>query len=74
MIFIFKTKIKFWYFKNIRWEKGNQNDKMSFNKEKAESVLPKGPLKRDKWYIEQYIVETIKNYNVIKEYEGIKFN
>ena len=46
--------------------KGNQNDRISFNKEKIESVLPKELLKRDKRYIEQYIIEAIKNYNKIK--------
>ena len=44
-------------------EKGNQHEKISFNKEKIESVLPKELLKRDKRYIEQYIIEAIKKYN-----------
>jgi len=44
-------------------EKGNQHEKISFNKEKIESVLPKELLKRDKRYIEQYVVEAIKKYN-----------
>ncbi len=48
-------------------KKGNQNDRISFNKEKIESVLPKELLKRDKRYIEQYIIEAIKNYNKIKK-------
>lgn len=48
-------------------KKGNQNDRISFNKEKIESVLPKELLKRDKRYIEQYIIEAIKNYNNIKK-------
>ena len=47
-------------------KKGNQNDKISFNKEKIESVLPKELLKRDKRYIEQYIIEAIKNYRKYK--------
>ena len=47
-------------------KKGNQNDRISFNKEKIESVLPKELLKRDKRYIEQYIIEAIKNYNKSK--------
>ena len=42
--------------------KGNQNEQISFNKEKIESVLPSELLKRDKRYIEQYIVNAIKNY------------
>ena len=47
-------------------KKGNQNDKISFNKAKIESVLPKELLKRDKRYIEQYIIEAIKNHKKIK--------
>ena len=47
-------------------KKGNQNDRISFNKDKIESVLPKELLKRDKRYIEQYIIEAIKNYNKSK--------
>lgn len=44
-------------------KKGNQNDRISFNKEKIEAVLPKELLKRDKRYIEQYIIEAVKNFN-----------
>lgn len=44
-------------------EKGNQHEKISFNKEKIESILPKELLKRDKRYIEQYIIKDIKKYN-----------
>lgn len=47
-------------------KEGNQNDKITFNKDKIEVVLPEELLKRDKKYIEQYIVEAIKNYNKIK--------
>lgn len=47
-------------------KKGSQNDRITFNKEKIESVLPKEVLKRDKRYIEQYIIEAIKNYNKSK--------
>ena len=43
-------------------QKGNQNEKISFNKEKIENVLPKELLKRDKRYIEQYIIKAIENY------------
>ena len=46
-------------------KKGNQNDRITFNKEKIEAVLPKELLKRDKRYIEQYIIEAIINYNKI---------
>lgn len=51
--------------------KGNQNDRISFNKEKIESVLPHKLLKRDKRYIEQYIINAIIKY---KEFEKFKEN
>lgn len=44
-------------------KKGNQNDQISFNKNNIESVLPYDLLKRDKRYIEQYIIKAIVNYN-----------
>ncbi len=44
-------------------EKGNQHEQIAFNKEKITSVLPPELLKRDKRYIEEYIVEAIKKYN-----------
>lgn len=44
-------------------EKGNQHEKISFNKSKIISVLPFSLAKRDKRYIEQYIIEAIKKYN-----------
>lgn len=47
-------------------KKGNQNDKITFNKEKIEAVLPKELLKRDKRYIEEYIIKAIKKYNETK--------
>lgn len=43
-------------------EKGNQHEKISFNKSKIISVLPFDLVKRDKIYIEQYIIEAIKSY------------
>ena len=55
-------------------KKGNQNDRISFNKEKIEAVLPKELLKRDKRYIEQYIIEAIKRYNEIKKEKTIKID
>ena len=62
-----KKKLTFDMVENILLEKkGNQNDKISFNKEKIESVLPKELLKKDKRYIEQYIIEAINNYKKIK--------
>lgn len=44
-------------------EKGNQHEKISFNKSKIISVLPFSLAKRDKRYIERYIIEAIKKYN-----------
>lgn len=43
-------------------KKGNQNEQISFNKSKIISVLPFSLVKRDKRYIEQYIIEAIKSY------------
>ena len=45
-------------------EKGNQHEKISFNKLKIISVLPFDLAKRDKRYIEQYIIEAIKSYSI----------
>ena len=50
-------------------KKGNQNDQISFNKDKIESVLPKELLKRDKRYIEQYIIKAIQSYNDVNKKE-----
>lgn len=49
--------------------KGNQKEQISFNKEKIEAVLPYELLKRDKRYIEEYIIEAIKNFKEIKKAE-----
>ena len=58
-----KKKLTFDMVENILIEKkGNQNDKISFNKAKIESVLPKELLKRDKRYIEQYIIKALIAY------------
>lgn len=46
-------------------QKGNQHEQISFNKSKIISVLPFDLAKRDKRYIEQYIIEAIKKYNKI---------
>lgn len=43
-------------------QKGNQKDQISFNKERIEKALPSELLKRDKRYIEQYIIKAIENY------------
>ena len=43
-------------------QKGNQKDQISFNKDNIEKVLPSELLKRDKRYIEQYIIKAINYY------------
>jgi len=53
----------------LNQKKGNQNDRIFFNKENIESVLPFELLKRDKRYIEQYIIMAIKKYNEINKKE-----
>lgn len=44
-------------------KKGNQNEQITFNKNKIENVLPNNIKKRDKRYIEQYIIKAIIEYN-----------
>ena len=51
--------------------KGNQNEQISFNKEKIEAVLPKELLTRDKRYIQQYIINAIVNYNQLNQKEDV---
>lgn len=48
-------------------EKGNQHERISFNKDNIVSVLPNDLVKRDKRYIEQYIIEAIKAYKKINK-------
>lgn len=50
----------------ITQNKGNQNEQISFNKEKIESVLPIDLVKRDKRYIEKYIINAILKYKELK--------
>ena len=42
--------------------KGNQQEQISFNKERIEKALPSELLRRDKRYIEQYILKAIDFY------------
>ena len=51
-------------------EKGNQKEQISFNKDKIEKALPSELLKRDKRYIEQYIIKAIENYKTIELERG----
>ena len=63
-----KKKLDFDVIEKILCEqKGNQHDRIFFNKEKIESVLPPELLKRDKRYIEQYIIEALERYKKIKK-------
>ena len=48
--------------------KGNQKERIFFNKRKIEKVLPKNLIKRDKRYIENYIIEAIEFY---KKYRSV---
>ena len=63
-------KIDFDILERILNEKnGNQNDKISFNKEKIENVLPLEIKQRDKRYVEQYIINAIIEYNKLNKNE-----
>ena len=48
-------------------KKGNQNETISFNKDKILSALPSEMLKRDKRYVEEYIINAIKEYKKINK-------
>ena len=50
-------------------QKGNQHEQISFNKENIEKALPYELTKRDKRYIERYIIKAIETYRSI-EREG----
>ena len=51
-------------------QKGNQKEQISFNKEKIEKAVPSELLKRDKRYIEQYIIKAIEYYRKIEIERG----
>ena len=53
--------------KIMNQKKGNQNEQISFNKEKIMSVIPIELLNSDKRYIEKYIIKAINFYNQNKE-------
>lgn len=48
-------------------EKGNQHEKISFNKEKILKHIPKRLKESDKRYIEDYIIKALDNYERMKE-------
>jgi ParB family chromosome partitioning protein len=51
-------------------KKGNQNDKISFNKDKIVKALPYEMTKRDKRYIEEYIIKAIESYRALERERG----
>ena len=51
-------------------EKGNQREKITFNKERIEKALPSDILKRDKKYVEQYIIKAIDYYKTAELERG----
>ncbi len=51
-------------------KKGNQNDRISFNKDKIVKALPYEMTKRDKRYIEEYIIKAIENYRSLEHERG----
>ncbi|MDD4808447.1 MAG: ParB/RepB/Spo0J family partition protein [Bacilli bacterium] len=57
--------------------KGNQNEKISFNKEKINASLPNDMKNRDKRYIEEYIIKAIdyyeKHQKIKREKEELDF-
>lgn len=50
-------------------EKGNQREQISFNRKRIEDVLPTDLLKKDKRYIEQYIINALVEYSKEKNIE-----
>ena len=51
-------------------QKGNQHEQISFNKENIEKALPYELTKRDKRYIERYIIKAIVTYRSIEREGG----
>ena len=51
-------------------EKGNQHEKISFNKDKIVNALPYEMSKRDKRYIEDYIIKAIESYRELEKERG----
>ena len=51
-------------------KKGNQNEKISFNKDKIVKALPYEMTKRDKRYIEDYIIKAIETYRSLEIERG----
>ena len=51
-------------------KKGNQNEKISFNKDKIVKALPYEMTKRDKRYIEDYIIKAIEAYRGLEIERG----
>lgn len=51
-------------------QKGNQHEQISFNKENIEKALPYELTKRDKRYIERYIIKAIELYRTMEQERG----
>ena len=51
-------------------QKGNQHEQISFNKENIEKALPYELIKRDKRYIERYIIKAIELYRTMEQEKG----
>ena len=51
-------------------QKGNQHEQISFNKENIEKALPYELTKRDKRYIERYIIKAIETYRELELERG----
>lgn len=47
----------------LKEKKGCQNERISFNRQKIEQALPFDMAKRDKRYIEEYIINALREYN-----------
>ena len=55
-------------------EKGNQHEKITFNKEKIVNVLPYDLARRDKRYIEAYIIKAIEAYKELDYERGDSYD
>ena len=51
-------------------KKGNQNDRIFFNKDKIVKALPYEMTKIDKRYIEEYIIKAIESYRALERERG----
>ena len=52
------------------FQRGSVNEKISFNKDKIVKALPYEMTKRDKRYIEDYIIKAIETYRSLEIERG----